>query len=96
MNIATMRIAILVAALGLGGTSVCALTADQVNDARFIDRHREPQAGPDRLIVKAYVLLSRRSISPSVIDGGDGENFRKAVAQFRRQERLGEGMRSTT
>ncbi|PZO01423.1 MAG: hypothetical protein DCF30_07415 [Hyphomicrobiales bacterium] len=37
------------------------------------------------------VLLSRRSVSPGVIDGIDGENFRKAVAQFRRQQNLPPG-----
>ncbi len=42
-------------------------------------------------IVKAQVLLDRRSISPGVINGHDGENFRKALAQFRRLEKLGEG-----
>ncbi|AOO81629.1 L,D-transpeptidase family protein [Bosea vaviloviae] len=91
MNSASLRIAIVVTALGFGAPSSGALTADQINGALFTDRRLEPQAGPDPFIVKAQVLLSRRSISPGVIDGGDGENFRKAVAQFRRQEKLGEG-----
>ena len=68
-----------------------ALTAQEVNGALFATEGKPPDAGPDPFIVKAQVLLSRRSISPGVIDGVDGENFRKAVAQFRRQAGLPDG-----
>ncbi len=52
---------------------------------------RKEARGPDPFVVKAQTLLGRRSISPGVIDGLDGENYRKAIAQFRRQENLGDG-----
>jgi lipoprotein-anchoring transpeptidase ErfK/SrfK len=85
----------LVALFALGGGPVFALTAEEVNQATIEDKaHKESRKdtrGPDPLIVKAQALLSRRSISPGVIDGFDGENYRKAIAQFRRQERLGDG-----
>ncbi|WP_348644616.1 L,D-transpeptidase family protein [Starkeya sp. ORNL1] len=68
---------------------VHALTADEVNQASVTERR--PTSQPDPAVVKAQVLLSRRSISPGEIDGVDGENYRKAIAQFRRQENLGEG-----
>lgn len=68
-----------------------ALTPEAVNAATFADSGAKPATGPDPFIVKLQVLLSRRSISPGVIDGLDGENVRKAVAQFRRQERLAPG-----
>src|SRR6478736_10485117 len=77
--------------LVLGAAPVSALTPDQINTATFARPIRQAANGPDPFIVKAQALLSRRSISPGVIDGVDGENFRKAVAQFRRQENLGEG-----
>ncbi|WP_244546568.1 L,D-transpeptidase [Bosea sp. OK403] len=83
--------AMLAVVLGLGTNAVLALTADQINQVTFSDRQRQSGAGPDPFIVKAQVLLSRRSVSPGVIDGGGGENFRKAVAQFRRQANLGGG-----
>ncbi len=89
---------------GLGPLSFCmlhaatvlapalALSPEQVNQATLADHQKQERAdakgGPDPFIVKAQVLLSRRSISPGVIDGIDGENFRKAVAQFRRQAQL--------
>ncbi|MGO4676870.1 L,D-transpeptidase family protein [Bosea sp. 2YAB26] len=76
--------------LVLGAAPVSALTPDQINTATFARPIRQAANGPDPFIVKAQALLSRRSISPGVIDGVDGENFRKAVAQFRRQENLGE------
>ncbi|MGU3493748.1 L,D-transpeptidase family protein [Xanthobacteraceae bacterium A53D] len=51
-------------------------------------KEAEAQQG---LITKVQVLLSRRSISPGEIDGMDGENYRKALAQFRLQNNLGAG-----
>jgi lipoprotein-anchoring transpeptidase ErfK/SrfK len=68
-----------------------ALTADEVNKAGFGRDVRKASAKLDPTIVKAQVLLSRKGISPGVIDGRDGENYRKAISQFRRQERLGDG-----
>lgn len=56
-------------------------------------RDRDKPKGPQGLIVKVQVLLARKSISPGEIDGRDGENYRKALAQFRRQNALGEGDR---
>jgi peptidoglycan hydrolase-like protein with peptidoglycan-binding domain len=68
-----------------------ALTAEDVNEAVFKEEKRADAGKPDPFIVKAQVLLSRRSISPGEVDGIDGENYRKAIAQFRRQEKLGDG-----
>lgn len=79
------------AAVGVGTGAAAAVTADEVNAASFAQRTPPAAGRPDPFIVKAQVLLSRRSISPGVIDGVDGENFRKAVAQYRRQASLGEG-----
>jgi lipoprotein-anchoring transpeptidase ErfK/SrfK len=82
---------VLAAALASLAWPALGLTADEVNAVTFADRGRQAAPGPNPFIVKAQVLLSRRSISPGVIDGVDGENFRKAVAQFRRQGSLPEG-----
>ena len=68
-----------------------ALEAADINDAQFEAKPRKDAKGPDPFIVKAQTLLGRTSISPGVIDGLDGENYRKAVSQFRRQENLGQG-----
>ncbi|WP_029003225.1 L,D-transpeptidase family protein [Azorhizobium doebereinerae] len=54
-------------------------------------KSRKDAGKPQALIVKVQVLLARRSISPGEIDGMDGENYHKAIAQFRRQNSLGEG-----
>ncbi len=86
-----LRIVLLATALAALASPAFALTADEVNAATFIDRKKQAAPGPNPFVVKAQVLLSRRSISPGVIDGVDGENFRKAVAQFRRQAQLPEG-----
>ena len=90
MKLTDLRMMSLVIALALGAAPASALTADQINAATFAGATRQAANGPDPFIVKAQALLSRRSISPGVIDGVDGENYRKAVAQFRRQEKLGE------
>ncbi|KPF67624.1 hypothetical protein IP69_13085 [Bosea sp. AAP35] len=82
----------LIAAIWAGSAlPALAITAAEINAVTFADRNRQQAEGPDPFIVKAQVLLSRRSVSPGVIDGLDGENFRKAVAQFRRQQRLPAG-----
>lgn len=77
--------------LALAGGPAWALTAEDVNGD--VLRRQSGASGKriDPLIVKAQVLLSRKGISPGVIDGFHGQNYRKALAQFRRQERLGDG-----
>lgn len=86
-----LRLVLVAAIVAIGAMPARALTADQVNSITFVARNQQADKGPDPFIVKAQILLSRRSISPGVIDGVDGENFRKAVAQFRRLENLGPG-----
>lgn len=68
-----------------------ALTAQDINRATLVPAIAPDGRGPDPLIVKAQTLLARRNISPGVIDGLDGENYRKAIAQFRRQVGLPKG-----
>ena len=87
IGLRSSAVAALLAALAAPAPAV-ALTAEEVNSVTFAAYNKAAEAGPDPFIIKAQVLLSRRSVSPGVIDGIDGENFRKAVAQFRRQERL--------
>ena len=91
LRLVSLRIAMMAALLASSISPVMALTAEDVNAVTFADRNRPVESGPNPFIVKAQVLLSRRSVSPGVIDGVDGENFRKAVAQFRRQEQLPPG-----
>ena len=67
------------------------LTPEEINSATFDDTPRKASGTPDPFIVKAQVLLSRNNISPGEIDGLDGENYRKAIAQFRRQNGLAPG-----
>jgi lipoprotein-anchoring transpeptidase ErfK/SrfK len=86
-----LRISAVAALLAAVAAPALALTAEEVNSITFAAYNKAAKAGPDPFIIKAQVLLSRRSVSPGVIDGIDGENFRKAVAQFRRQERLPAG-----
>src|SRR5215472_6390960 len=57
------------------------LTAEAIDQAQFGQGQNDNAA----LIVKAEVLLDRAGFSPGVIDGHDGDNFRKAVAAFQRQ-----------
>lgn len=83
--------ALVITALAAWTWTAQALTATEINAVTFAERNKDFEPGPNPFIIKAQVLLSRRSVSPGVIDGVDGENFRKAVAQFRRQENLPAG-----
>ena len=76
---------------GLASNTVLALTPDEVNKAAFNPTRTTQKTAADPFVIKAQVLLSRRGVSPGVVDGIDGQNFRKAVAQFKRQEHTGEG-----
>ena len=68
-----------------------ALTPQEINQAAF-DPARPPRDNAiEPFVIKAQILLGRRGISPGVVDGIDGENFRKAIAQFRRQQNWGRG-----
>jgi lipoprotein-anchoring transpeptidase ErfK/SrfK len=60
------------------------LTAAAIEQAQF----GEGQKANTALIVKAEVLLDRAGFSPGVIDGRDGDNYRKALAAFQRQSGL--------
>ena len=90
MHISRLSAFSLATLLILGGP-VFALTADDINQATFSPETGKESKKPSAFIVKMQVLLSRRSISPGELDGMDGENYRKAVAQFRRQNTLGDG-----
>lgn len=72
-----------------------AITGDDINKASFapgLESKPKPSKSAKKVrdprIIKAQVLLDRRRISPGVIDGYDGENFRKALAELRRREEL--------
>src|SRR6516165_9652083 len=60
------------------------LTAEVIEQAQFGQGQKDNTA----LIVKAEVLLDRSGFSPGVIDGRDGDNYRKALAAFQRQSGL--------
>lgn len=79
------------AILSLSVVGAFALDAQQINEAQFEAKQETTAGGPDPFVVKAQTLLGRRRISPGVIDGFDGENYRKAIGQLRRQENLGAG-----
>lgn len=85
------HIALVAALCSIWAGPALALTAAEVNAVTFADRNQQEAVGANPFVVKAQVLLSRRSISPGVIDGVDGENYRKAIAEFRRQQRLPAG-----
>jgi lipoprotein-anchoring transpeptidase ErfK/SrfK len=82
------------AALCLGATSRHSrhaapqpLTAQAIEQAQFVPAQKDQKNNP-ALIVKAEVLLDRAGFSPGVIDGHNGDNFRKALAAFQQQNGL--------
>ncbi|CAH1663945.1 hypothetical protein BOSEA31B_12618 [Hyphomicrobiales bacterium] len=84
------------AALVCGGVLLApvvtnALTADEVNQAGRPAATKSKVTRANASIVKAQVLLARQGVSPGEIDGLDGDNYRKAIDQFRRRENLGTG-----
>lgn len=81
---------IALAALLVFGDAALALAADEINRAGIPQQLKRRSAKPVPAIVKAQALLARSGISPGEIDGKDGENYRKAIAQFRRRENLGD------
>lgn len=68
-----------------------ALTAGEVNRADRPAAAKSKVTRPNASIIKAQVLLARQGVSPGEIDGLDGDNYRKAIDQFRRRENLGSG-----
>lgn len=68
-----------------------ALTRDEVNRAGRPAITKTKVTRPSASIIKAQVLLARQGVSPGEIDGLDGDNYRKAIDQFRRRENLGTG-----
>ena len=84
---AALVVSLLVLALG----DARALTADEINRAGRPVPTKGKMTRPSASIVKAQTLLARQGVSPGEIDGLDGDNYRKAVAQFRRREVLGDG-----
>ncbi len=65
-----------------------ALTEASVDAATFAPLPETPGRRPLPAVVKAGVLLARARFSPGVIDGIDGETFRKALAAYQRQSAL--------
>lgn len=81
--------ALLCGCMLLAPVASLALTADEVNRADRPAAVKSKVMRPNASIVKAQVLLARQGVSPGEIDGLDGDNYRKAIDQFRRRENLG-------
>lgn len=91
MIVRTTAVLLLAVSFPFLTTAARALSADDVNAASWRALEGPGTKAPDPMIVKAQALLDRRGFSPGVVDGYDGENFRKALTIFRRIGGLGEG-----
>lgn len=60
------------------------LTAEAVNAAVFAPLPEPPEKTADPRVLRAEILLSRARFSAGVMDGVDGENFRRAVGGYQR------------
>lgn len=87
----TFQAALVCGCVLLAPVAANALTADAVNQAGRPAATKSKVKRPDASIAKAQVLLARQGVSPGEIDGLDGDNYRKAIDQFRRRENLGRG-----
>lgn len=71
--------------------AAAAVTAASARSAATVTNDPKPaKKGPNARVIKAQVLLDRLRLSPGVIDGYDGGNFRKAMAELRRRDHLPE------
>jgi len=87
----TFQMAFVCGSILLAPTAAGALTANDVNRADRPAATKSKVTRANASIVKAQVLLARQGVSPGEIDGLDGDNYRKAIDQFRRRENLGSG-----
>jgi peptidoglycan hydrolase-like protein with peptidoglycan-binding domain len=60
------------------------LEGDAINAVRLDLNTGETRA----LVIKSEVVLDRLGYSPGVIDGRDGDNFRKAIAEFHARHQI--------
>ncbi|CAH1693389.1 YkuD domain-containing protein [Hyphomicrobiales bacterium] len=84
---AALPVCFLVLAMG----AAQALSVDEINNAGRPLPAKAKSHRPIASLVKTQTLLARQGISPGEIDGMDGDNYRKAIAEFRRQRNLGAG-----
>jgi lipoprotein-anchoring transpeptidase ErfK/SrfK len=77
--------------LAAGGASAGQLSMSAVNSAELSDKSAGKGSSP--AMIKAQVLLDRAAFSPGVIDGSMGDNVRKALAAFQRENGLKESGR---
>jgi lipoprotein-anchoring transpeptidase ErfK/SrfK len=62
------------------------LTLESINAAQRPTRKAATKGNP--AVIRAQALLARRQFSPGVIDGNNGENFKKALRAFQQKENI--------